>query len=444
MTIRHRNRILGAALVWTGVAFVFFTFAQPASAIPVFARKYKTSCSTCHTIIPKLNHFGLAFRANGYRIPVNDPKFIKVEDVSLGAPAWKKLWPKEGIWPGAVSGQPPIAIRALLDMNITTNKPVTTNFDFPHEFEILTGGNLGEGVSYFGELEFEGDEFDIARIFINFDNIRGTPLLNVRVGRFETVATPFSRFYRRLTSADYNISSDYQIKAADFAVSGSDKGFRFKDRQQGLEFYGARTGPDNRGGFEYGIGIVNGSGSSKDTNSHKDFEWSLAYKFWGYGVTGPIGEEEVESLQIADNFVDNSIKIGAFGYVGRIPFAGSENRYRRTGIKVDAFFQKLNLYGAIVWGEDKLLTPRRIVDSSAWFLEADYVLTPWIIPLVRFEKTDIEGRPDSIKRVIPALNLALRANVRLLIEGRFTVRDKGIDPALLPRNEGRVRLDIVF
>lgn len=439
----HFRAIQCFVCVGIAVSLVILVGVQGAKAIPVFARKYKTSCTTCHTIIPKLNHFGLAFRANGYRIPVNDPKFVKVEDVSLGAPAWKKLWPKEAIWPGAVSGQAPIAIRALLDGNITTNKPVKTNFDFPHEFEILAGGTLGENVSYFGELEFEGDEFDIARMFINFDNLRGTPLLNIRAGRFETVATPFSRFYRRLTSADYNVSSDYQIKASDFGLPGSDKGFRFKDRQMGVEFYGARTGPDNRGGFEYGIGIVNGSGSSNDNNSEKDFEWTVSYKFFGYGVTGPI-REEVESLATSNNFVDNSIKIGAFGYHGRMPFADSEDEYHRVGFKVDAFIQKLNLYGAVVWGEDKLLTPRRIVNSSAWFLEADYVLTPWIQPLVRFEKTDIEGRPDSIKRIIPALNLALRANIRLLIEGRFTLRDKGIDPALLPRNEGRIRLDFVF
>jgi hypothetical protein len=43
--------------------------APPAAAIPVFARKYGTSCQTCHTIYPKLTPFGEAFRRNGFRFP---------------------------------------------------------------------------------------------------------------------------------------------------------------------------------------------------------------------------------------------------------------------------------------------------------------------------------------------------------------------------------------
>ena len=37
--------------------------------IPAFARKYQTSCQTCHVAIPTLTPFGEAFRQNGYRFP---------------------------------------------------------------------------------------------------------------------------------------------------------------------------------------------------------------------------------------------------------------------------------------------------------------------------------------------------------------------------------------
>jgi len=39
--------------------------AAPAHAVPVFSRKYYTSCGTCHAIFPKLNPYGQAFRLNG-------------------------------------------------------------------------------------------------------------------------------------------------------------------------------------------------------------------------------------------------------------------------------------------------------------------------------------------------------------------------------------------
>ena len=51
--------------------------SREASAIPAFARKYQTSCSTCHLAYPTLNSFGKAFRAHGYRMPGGDEALIE-------------------------------------------------------------------------------------------------------------------------------------------------------------------------------------------------------------------------------------------------------------------------------------------------------------------------------------------------------------------------------
>src|SRR5690606_23740905 len=40
--------------------------AQPAQAIPAFARKYRVSCSMCHSPAPRLNDFGERFANNGF------------------------------------------------------------------------------------------------------------------------------------------------------------------------------------------------------------------------------------------------------------------------------------------------------------------------------------------------------------------------------------------
>ena len=49
---------------------------RPVGAIPAFARKYKTSCMTCHVAYPKLNAFGEAYRLNGYQIPESTPDHV--------------------------------------------------------------------------------------------------------------------------------------------------------------------------------------------------------------------------------------------------------------------------------------------------------------------------------------------------------------------------------
>ncbi len=57
------------------VSFLLFCFvAETASAIPLFARKYKLSCVMCHTGFPQLNGFGQNFANNAYQMPDEDPK----------------------------------------------------------------------------------------------------------------------------------------------------------------------------------------------------------------------------------------------------------------------------------------------------------------------------------------------------------------------------------
>ena len=80
------------------VAFAVLGTADTASAIPAFARKYQTSCQTCHAMFPKLNAFGEAFRLRGYRMPGETEDMVKQPPTSLGAPAYKRLWP-QAIWP---------------------------------------------------------------------------------------------------------------------------------------------------------------------------------------------------------------------------------------------------------------------------------------------------------------------------------------------------------
>src|SRR5450759_1364686 len=81
-----------------------------AEAIPAFARKYQTSCTTCHDNFPHLNDFGKAFKDAGFKFPTDAETFIKFPPVMLGAPAQKELWPNT-VWPGVIPGMPPIGLR---------------------------------------------------------------------------------------------------------------------------------------------------------------------------------------------------------------------------------------------------------------------------------------------------------------------------------------------
>jgi hypothetical protein len=404
-----------------------------ALAIPAFARRYETSCTTCHVVPPKLNAFGVAFKNLGYRMP-DDQRFIKQPDVPLGAPAWKKLWPK-AVWPGAIPDRIPLSVGVEMVADVSPSEPVKLNFAFPEEVELLGGGTLGDRLSFFSDLAFEfgdGVEVDLERGHFNMQ-LGKDQLVNLRVGRMETGATPFSRFSYRLTDADF-IVSDFRPGA---------HAMRFRARQQGLELWGARNGP-NGGGLQYSLGLVNGTGTGPDDNSNKDVYGSASYKFGGYGVTGP--GANVEALTSSENFIDNSIEIGGFFYKGWMGPADEEkDGFNRTGFKVNAYIDRLNVFGAYVRSRDSLLggVPVR---ANAWFVEGDMVTLPWVVAILRYDQAKGDAAFLHVKRLVPAVSMMIRANVILSGEGNIYVGgDKnGLLNGDVEHNGGVVRLVFLF
>ena len=97
------------------------TFIDRAQAIPTFARKYATSCITCHTVYPKLNDTGEAFRRNGFQFPTDEDVLVKEEPVKLGTDSYKAMFPNS-IWPSTLPSIPPISIFAQ-EQNIVNLRP---------------------------------------------------------------------------------------------------------------------------------------------------------------------------------------------------------------------------------------------------------------------------------------------------------------------------------
>ena len=114
-------------------------FSIEADAIPAFARKYETSCMTCHTAFPKLNAFGEGFRRRGYRMPSGGFD-VKQAPVSMGAPAWKRIWPN-AIWPSEIPATAPISFVVPFAANKTQEGLANKlDFAFPEGLQMVFGG----------------------------------------------------------------------------------------------------------------------------------------------------------------------------------------------------------------------------------------------------------------------------------------------------------------
>lgn len=59
-----------AIVLWgAGVVVVSLWLCADAAAMSAFSRKYGMQCDGCHSKIPKLNEFGIAFLKNGFTLP---------------------------------------------------------------------------------------------------------------------------------------------------------------------------------------------------------------------------------------------------------------------------------------------------------------------------------------------------------------------------------------
>jgi hypothetical protein len=110
-------------LLWAALARLC---AEPASAVPLFARQYGVTCEKCHSVIPHLNAFGAAFMAYGDRMP--------------------------GVTPGPAF---PIAVKVnLLDSSeYQGNGPNGSGLPkaIVDEVELFISGGIGGRASYYAE-----------------------------------------------------------------------------------------------------------------------------------------------------------------------------------------------------------------------------------------------------------------------------------------------------
>ncbi len=444
-----------------GIA-IFFTlvFTQEASAIPPFARKYQTSCQTCHSMPPKLNAFGEAYRLNGYQIPDGDEPYIKDPPLVTAAPAWKEVWPRS-IWPGWIPGSPPVSIRLFLDTETSKNEigdpgtnKYTTNFEFPHEFEILTAGTFGEDLGFFGEIEWkQGGGADIRQAMLKFQNPlqwAGMPKnwLHLWIGQMDQAYLPS---YRDLDKPGRNHPLWGNRRHRDFTVRNLTTGatrtagnnFRHQDRMPAIETLGILGSR-----LHWAFGVTTGAGEQRfERDNHKDIYYKLRYKFGGRAYDGSLpGEREVSlAVKPTGGWVDNALQIEHFGYFGKqristspASASRSTDSFNRFGLALRWTWEDLDFASGFVWGQHSdpwgSLSEGTIKYRSP-FARLDYMIYPWWMAQLRFEDLHVSNPRDlrlsgfsagslDQTRFMPALIFLIRPNLRFVMEGELYTRNK--------------------
>jgi hypothetical protein len=336
-----RNRV--AVLVLTLAAAAV---AEPALAIPAFARRYKVECHFCHEGFPKLNTIGQRFKERGFRMERED-EF------------------DAGQWIRSV----PIVLRANVSRFIVEEGDgVTTSY-----FKGISAGNLGGRVSYWADdalfVNWDADDDKTTHIepdnlWMRFEVVKGNKLY-AKVGRFE-MDIPF-------TQARTSHLFGYDIYDTNTGIETDSIGIY----QDGLEL-----GGDLPGDAHWSAAVVKG----RNAEFIED-------------LTGEADDFDANVFLRLHKRVDRH-RFGVFSYIGRNKLALEPDRpfedsLFRIGADANVWIQRLNLYGVYMYGSNSNSTGEdESLSFNGGFVQADYHLRDAVALTLRFNVVSRPPRTD--------------------------------------------------
>lgn len=426
-----------------------------ANAVPAFSRKYQTSCQTCHSIFPKLNPFGTAFRLNGYHLPSETEEQVKQKPVSLGADAYARMWP-EMVYPSSLPGNAPFALNVKManlyaSSHDDTGKTIIHNdFQFPQEATFFAAGTLGNSFSFWSEVAYAenpdgSSSVELEHVRLDLISAFGPEhLFNFRIGKL--APNLYDGFQEMWLMTDNGVDALFAYNpigfngGTGFAEEGG--GVSLPARTRAIEMYGVAA---HRLFYTVGVSSPIGPGGSSgqfNNGSGKDFYARVDYKFGGLALDGDSAGVKLPP----ENWRETSFRFGAFGYWGDggdvefdvadaegNPFKMRQGKFNRLGVFGSLYLGNLNLIGVGVHGSDDLSL--RDEDSGAeisqsthtydaWFAQADYVIAPPFQVSVRYENLrPADGSVDTQQTLNANFSFLVRANIKLMLEYRRDLHD---------------------
>ncbi len=181
-------------------ALMMFLFPADAEAIPVFARKYKLSCTVCHAAFPRLNEFGQQFVDANYRLPNWKETTVKTGDDMLALPDSVPL---------AIRAQGYVQQREAETISVETGESTEVNTDIqgPYLIKLLSSAPLSDHISYYfyGIFAEKGDNgtMIIEDAWFSHDDLFGTDV-GMLFGQFQVSDLMFPR-ETRLSFQDFMV-----------------------------------------------------------------------------------------------------------------------------------------------------------------------------------------------------------------------------------------------
>ncbi len=280
-------------IVITALTAIFSAaLSESLFAIPAFARKYKMSCSVCHSPFPRLKDYGEEFAGDGFVLKDKDaPRYyVDAGDENLD-----------------LIREFPFAVR--LDGHLMyAEDEEKLDFRTPYKLKMLSGGALSENLAYYFYFFFSerGEVAGIEDAYLMFNDIFNADL-DIMVGQFQ-VSDPLFKRELRLSYEDYHL---YKVKPGLSRISLSyDRGL--------MALYSLPYGTDLTFQVLNGNGIGEAGGNQAfDDDKYKPLSLRVsqslgeAFRIGAFGLQGK--EESGDNLNKVTYWgPDASVTLGPF------------------------------------------------------------------------------------------------------------------------------------
>lgn len=356
------NCMSGKRSMWNVSAllpiFILLLFGSPARALPMFARKYKLACATCHTMPPRLTRYGYEFYRAGYRLPGNE---VKPYDASHML-SFLGQFTGQSSHPGGSDG---FSVDGV-EIDLATS--IEKNFALRGVYTFSTTAETGSG---FDEL------------WLQYNSAPSKSYWSVRAGQLPVLS-------------GYQLMGNRQITLTDPMLFGANG-----------PLTGDTVGNFSTSGLERGIEVGYTAGAF-----HTRLSWLNGVDETGEGAVSLTGHRGNDFVLQGDYFLDRQgSAVGAFYYNGKTPITslGFNDNLQRAGVfaTLQRVLKKgegrvpnllLELNGGLQWGQDTLDANSTHDSSFGSLLETALYLRHQTALALRYDSargSNAEGAPTS-------------------------------------------------
>ncbi len=408
------------------IAFSFlFVSTQSAEATSQWSRKYKTPCTTCHTVFPRLNYYGEQFKRNGYQDPdTEEPdgnKLKKNINKNMVIDRVSNLL-------GFRLNVTPIKVQEnkLEQGGETKNK---TTIGDANWIQLFVAGSVFKNVSFFTEMQFEDEKFHFSWWSLGFHNIFKSKAINFTIGNVSPLDygshSNRLRIFAPIKNAVYNIKTANGTGDDSIGISGY---------RPAVQYFGY-GGP-----VIWWAGVSPGS-EAGDPND-KLFTWAGAR----LEVTGESESNfEGSSVTLWGFQGDDGRNIDATETTTALFRTSTSNRYQAAG---NLRYRAMDIQAAYVWGDDEdgdLTTEAKDkFEFNGVAVQAGYFIGSKWYPAVSYDLVEIDagsGAKVTAHSITPALSYLVMENFRA---GLYVTIDLNDEEGYTKANTYQINLRTMF